>query len=677
MKRHPRFLAFIALAALLVLAFLMRSRPISTKHSPAAAAARPAAAPPAAAGNALPQTSGLLAQIARVVPQVADASPTPVQLGTQPNGAIRFLGVQRGWQLPAGLARVAANPAETARNFLLANRSSFGLANPRFDLTIFRTFPNPTFTTVRLQQTYGSLPVLAAETVVHVGNSDEIRTILADLATQVPNLDRLPLPLVPTISGESAPERAIAAVRTELKRGPLKASAPQLVVYAPDVLGLDGDPTLAWEVPVESPGDPVTDRGRAIIDADTGALLNFLDEIHSATNRRIYDDNSSTTTDPTLGGAGDNAVRLEGAPATGITEVDNLYNFIGQTDAFYLSNHQRNGYNGAGGTIFAVARSVPAGQTAPWANANAGGNVLQFGLGYVADDIVAHEYTHLVTEQTSRLLYQNASGAINEALSDVFGEFMDLTNTGQPSNGNDAANVRWLVGEDRPAGPIRSMSDPGDLLLPLASRRFNDPDRLSSTNYKPVAVVPNGAPGGNDNGGVHSNSGVCNKLCFLITDGSTFNGQTITPEGIGNVATLFYQVQVNYLVPASDWRDLYFAITNAAANLAWSAPRQINVNHACTAVEINTSPHDYYIDRSSPTVTGSPPQSIQEVGIPNVSGTFGPFRSIAAGISAVNDGGTLNINGAAGTYNANSGNPITLVKPMTLKSYNSATTIVP
>ena len=89
------------------------------------------------------------------------------------------------------------------------------------------------------------------------------------------------------------------------------------LVYVPDVLGLPGDPALAWEVPVESPGVPVSVRGRVIVHAGSGALLNFLDEIHSTTNRRIYDDNNNAVTEPTLGGPSDNAVLVEGASPPG------------------------------------------------------------------------------------------------------------------------------------------------------------------------------------------------------------------------------------------------------------------------------------------------------------------------------------------------------------------------
>ena len=40
-------------------------------------------------------------------------------------------------------------------------------------------------------------------------------------------------------------------------------------------------------------------------------------------------------------------------------------------------------------------------------------------------DVVAHELTHGVTERSSGLIYQNESGALNEAWSDIFGALVD------------------------------------------------------------------------------------------------------------------------------------------------------------------------------------------------------------------------------------------------------------
>jgi Zn-dependent metalloprotease len=49
---------------------------------------------------------------------------------------------------------------------------------------------------------------------------------------------------------------------------------------------------------------------------------------------------------------------------------------------------------------------------------------MRFGQGFAsADDVVGHELTHGVTQYESDLIYWSESGAINESLSDIFGEF--------------------------------------------------------------------------------------------------------------------------------------------------------------------------------------------------------------------------------------------------------------
>ena len=66
-----------------------------------------------------------------------------------------------------------------------------------------------------------------------------------------------------------------------------------------------------------------------------------------------------------------------------------------------------------------------------------------------------------------------------------------------------------------------------------------------------------GGPDELDNGGVHVNSGVNNKAAFLITDGGTFNGQTVT--GIGHRQGRrgsTTRSQTTLLTSASDYADL-------------------------------------------------------------------------------------------------------------------------
>src|SRR5688500_11242490 len=146
-------------------------------------------------------------------------------------------------------------------------------------------------------------------------------------------------------------------------------------------------------------------------------------------------------------------------------------------------------------------------------NANWNGEQMIYGDAYgfpLADDVVAHELTHGVTEHESNLFYYYQSGAINESFSDLWGEFYDQTN----GQGKDASGVRWLMGEDVSGlGALRNMRNPP---------AFGDPATMSSPNYY---------EGEDHSGGVHSHSGVNNKAVYLMVDGGSFHGRTITALG--------------------------------------------------------------------------------------------------------------------------------------------------
>ena len=97
-----------------------------------------------------------------------------------------------------------------------------------------------------------------------------------------------------------------------------------------------------------------------------------------------------------------------------------------------------------------------------------------YGDRIMADDVVGRA-DHGVTDHESKLFYYYQSGAINESFSDVWGEFIDLTN----GSGTDAA-VRWKVGEDLPDGLFSPGGEVRNMKNPLA---FGDPDRMRSLNY--------------------------------------------------------------------------------------------------------------------------------------------------------------------------------------------------
>jgi hypothetical protein len=220
-------------------------------------------------------------------------------------------------------------------------------------------------------------------------------------------------------------------------------------------------------------------------------------------------------------------------------------------------------------------RYCPNPSSCPYQNAFWNGAQMVYGTGFAADDVVGHELAHGVTDFSSSLFYYYQSGAINESLSDVFGELMDQTN----GAGTDSAAVKWLMGEDIPGiGAIRDMEDPG---------AFGDPDRMTSPNY---TADPNEV----DAGGVHSNSGVNNKAAFLMTDGGTFNGRTVTGLGIPKTSRIYYEASVNMLTSASDYGDLAAALQQTCNNLVGTggitAADCVEVGDSIAAVEMTTLP---------------------------------------------------------------------------------------
>jgi hypothetical protein len=182
----------------------------------------------------------------------------------------------------------------------------------------------------------------------------------------------------------------------------------------------------------------------------------------------------------------------------------------------------------------------------PWANAqfNPNCDIFEFGAGQVTRDIVSHEFTHGVVNTTAGLIYQNQSGALDESFADIFGYFLD--------------NDDWTIGEAAPGGPFRDMSNPPRFNIVVSGVTLPHPDRMSNfvTPAQLGNVENNAAAGGDndgicepfetcvvrDNGGVHINSGIQNKVAYLLVNGGTFNGRTISAIGQAKAQVLFYRM---------------------------------------------------------------------------------------------------------------------------------------
>lgn len=478
-------------------------------------------------------------------------------------GYLEFVAASSGNSFrPSPTAKAAGGPDAIAKAFLLENAEAFGI---HIDGTTFSTNRVKSVnarTYVRLDQMYKGVPVFGAQVVVQMKPGGAVVSVLSDIMRDAPKVYSGAVSLKPGLSVSQAKTVAKAVLKAEHPADNFVAGEPIVNIYMPSVVGATGTARLVYVVEVITvrPGLPSDER--ILIDAQTGATVLRIPMVKEAKNRTIFD------AENVPGVAPGTLKRSEGQPPANITDVDQAYDYYGDTYDFYFNEHGRDSIDNAGLTMDATVRYCPNSSSCPFQNAfwTDFEKRMYFGDGFTADDVVGHELTHGVTSSESDLIYFGESGALNESFSDVWGEFIDLTN----GKGTDAPDVRWLLGEDIPGiGAIRDMQDP---------HTFFNPDTYLGQYW---VYDPNF-----DNGGVHINSGVSNKLCYLLTDGDTFNGFVITGMGIPLVADLYYECQTNLLVPSSSYPNFGDQLLTAAQNLGLSNFEIANIESALAATEI-------------------------------------------------------------------------------------------
>ncbi len=459
-------------------------------------------------------------------------------------GRVRYIGIDANTPVQSlDAQRVRSTPTDHAAIHVQRYGTLFGVTDPATQLSLGRVDNARDGRSVaRYRQRHQSLPVIGGELLVNMNAAGELLSMHGELSPA------LRLSTNPAVTAAQAQAIALSATAVwhGMQTSDLQASAATLSIYDPQLLHWRAWPArLVWHLEVGARGlQPV--RELVLVDALSGVISLHFNQIHTVRNRLTYDANATATLPGTL-------VCDESQPdctSGGNPDADDAHRYAGDTYDFYQSRHARDSIDGNG---MALVSTVNFNEILICPNAFWTGAQMVYCAGFArADDVVAHELTHGMTQATSNLLYYYQSGAINESLSDVWGEFVDLTN----SSGSDGAAERWQLGEDLPVfGAIRNMRNPE--MAP-----FLDPDRISSPNYY---------TGPDDNGGVHINSGVNNKAAYLMTDGDTFNGFTVTGIGIDRVAAVYYEAQTNLLTSGADYADLYDALNQACQNLLGTA----------------------------------------------------------------------------------------------------------
>ncbi len=436
-------------------------------------------------------------------------------------GYLRFLGAPPGAVFRVS-ATGSADPTVTAAAFLQKHGRAFGAVSARSAFEPAATKLENGRGSVCLDQAYSGVPVFGARVYVQTDTTGGVLSTLSDIMRETSLLDSNAVSISPTVTLERAQAQALDLMRSTYGGTGFDVLDGQLFVFSPPVVGDSGDPCLVWGIVAASQTNRLA-KEVILVDAHTLDIRLHHAVVPQARERQIYDAGNTYSVPGLL-------VRSEGDPPSSLPDANQAYDYLGDTYDFYMDRHGRDSIDGMGMVLSATVRFCDPYYECPLMNAfyDDSGGRMYFGDGMVADDVTAHELTHGVTAKSSNLAYYYESGAINESFSDIWGEFVDLTN----GRGDDGPDKRWLMGEDTPFGALRSMADP---------TLFGDP----AIYYDPYWYH-----GDADNGGVHFNCGVGNKLCYLLTDGGTFNGYSIQGIGIDKAAEVFYRVQ-DVLIPSA------------------------------------------------------------------------------------------------------------------------------
>jgi Zn-dependent metalloprotease len=376
-----------------------------------------------------------------------------------------------------GVAPGAA-PAVKAKEVLDEYGELFGLSTPS-------ELGHAQVTTDQLGMTHVSFTQIAAGVPVFAGG---IGVHFSRDGKAVNFISGTPIPDVSVAHGQAklSSDEAVEIAEQALPNGKL-AQAPTLQVYAglpPYTSGPNA--RLSWFVwLIDESGQ---ESKEYVVDAVDGKILDTVPVGDSALYREVFDAKGKSELPGTL-------VRKEEQGPTADADVNNAYDNTGHVYEFY-SQLERDSYNNAGAHLLSTVHvGEPSGGKLE--NAYWNGKQMVFGDNYTAAlDVVGHELTHAVTENTSELVSEGESGALNEGFSDMMGAAIESSTVGEED---------WEIGENLPGGAIRSLSEPGKY-HEHEDAGISNPDPAKLSEWVQVCL---------DNFGIHINSTVPSHAFYL------------------------------------------------------------------------------------------------------------------------------------------------------------------
>ncbi|MCA9591508.1 MAG: M4 family metallopeptidase [Myxococcales bacterium] len=439
--------------------------------------------------------------------------------------------------------RRGESPEVAARRFIARYKQLFKLTDPQNQLALEEVAtPKNGVTHVRFIQREAGVRVFGAYLTVHFKKDGSIALVTG--------------PIVPdAVKGAGAPTidaaRAIAAAEADVRaRVPSYTPASQIAPPQPELVLLPSGATAKLVFRLRIGGHAAVPYGFVYaVDAKTGAIASVHGDLETLTGSGVGSLGDTKTFEirempspagkyalyqggvggqggrerivtHTFGGGNgaadpvihsDDMNAWDPQPVSGQGSAVDAHKYTSDVDQWFRKRVGWASYDGRGSPMKVIVHENTAANqnNAYWDNAggmhyndgdshNPGGNVRPTSA---ALDVTGHELMHGVTQHTSGLQYAGESGALNEALSDIFGTFIEREYV-------PIGSSLWTIGEAAwSGGGIRDFIHPS---------RFNQPDHMSNLMFGGQAPAQN-----NDWGGVHFNSGIINNAWFLMTWGGT------------------------------------------------------------------------------------------------------------------------------------------------------------
>lgn len=493
-------------------------------------------------------------------------------------------------------------------SYLQAKASDWGIQNANEEFRLRKVIRDELGQIhVRLDQVYHGVPVFGKQLVVHLNSDGTLRMVTGDY---LPGID---ISTQPKLNAQNAIEVALSKFAGEF------STEAELIV-----LPRGKEVLLTYRVVLNDDATP--QRIVAFINAITGGLVHSYNDLHTLASSQVilakppeaekitkvqepiaspstgighslYSGTVSITTNnglllySLLDSTRGNMITTDMMGRTmgiGIifTDEDNHWGNGMNTDPdtagvdahfgaemtwdYYLTEHDRNGiYDDERGTLSRVHYGSNY-NNAFWSDLC---RCMTYGDGdgivfspLVALDVVGHEMTHGVTSATAGLIYEDQSGGLNEAMSDIFGTAMEF----YASVHGATKTPNYLIGED-----IFTPATAGDAL------RYMDNPTQDGNSIDTFADYTNGM-------NVHYSSGIANNAFYLLSEGGTHRlGGTVTGIGRSNAENIFYRALVAYMIPGETFSQARADTIQAATDLFGPSSQEVtSVGEAWDAVGV-------------------------------------------------------------------------------------------